>query len=82
MIFFVPTSIVAIIIVWRAKLIKFKVGITVAVAGVIGAGIGASLSVRTDVDHLRKYFGIFLVLITIYEIYYVIKKYIFDKKKA
>jgi len=48
----------------------------------MGAAIGASISVRMDVDHLRKYFGIFLVLITIYEICYVINKYIIKKKTS
>ena len=52
LIFFIPTSIVAI--------------------------IGANLSVHTDVKNLRKYFGYFLVIIAIHEIYTIIKE---NKKK-
>ena len=48
LIFFIPTSIVAI--------------------------IGANLSVHTDVKMLRKYFGIFLAIIALHEIYTIIKE--------
>lgn len=82
LVFFVPTSITAIITTIKDKLINWRIGVPVAIAGVIGAIFGARISVRMDVNHLKKYFGIFLILITIYEIYSLIKKYIFEKKKA
>lgn len=80
LIFFVPTSISAIIITFKEKLINWKVGIPVAISGIIGAIIGAKISVNMDVNRLKRYFGIFLILITIYEIYSLIKQYKFDKK--
>ena len=80
LIFFVPTSITAIITTMKEKLINWKIGIPVAISGVIGAIFGAKISVNMDVNRLKKYFGIFLLLITIYEIYSLIKQYKIDKK--
>ena len=80
LIFFVPTSISAIIITFKEKLINWKIGIPVAVSGIIGAIIGAKISVNMDVNRLKKYFGMFLILITIYEIYSLIKEYKMSKK--
>ena len=71
LVFFVPTSITAIITTIKEKLINWKIGIPVAISGIFGAKI----SVNMDVNHLKKYFGIFLMLITIYEIYSLIKQY-------
>ena len=74
LIFFVPTSITAIITTIKEKLINWKIGIPVAISGIIGAIFGAKISVNMDVNRLKKYFGIFLMLITIYEIYSLIKR--------
>ena len=80
LIFFVPTSIAAIITTIKDKLINWKIGIPVAIAGIFGAIIGAKISIKMDVDNLKKYFGIFLSLIAIYEIYSLIKEYKINKK--
>jgi len=80
LVFFIPTSISAILVSIKEKLIDWNIGITVAISGVVGAIIGAKISVNMDVNMLKKYFGIFLALIAIYEIYSLIKWYIFDKK--
>ena len=80
LIFFIPTSITAIITTMKEKLIDWKIGIPVAIAGVIGAIFGAKISVNMDVNHLKRYFGIFLMLITIYEIYSLIKEYKIERK--
>ena len=75
LIFFVPTAITAIITIIKDKLINFKLGITVAISGIIGAIIGSQISIRMEIKYLKKSFGIFLFLITIYEIYSLIKMY-------
>lgn len=80
LVFFVPTSITAIITTMKEKLINWKIGIPVAISGIAGAIFGAKISVSMDVNRLRKYFGIFLILITIYEIYSLIKQYKIDRK--
>ncbi len=80
LIFFIPTSIVAIIINIKQKYVDFKIAIPIAISGVIGAVIGAIYSSKTDVKMLKKYFGVFLGLIAIWEIYSLIKKYKLKKK--
>ena len=74
LIFFIPTSIVAIIVNIRNKNIDFKVATIISIFGILGAVIGANLSVHTEVNVLRKYFGVFLAIIGIHEIYTIIKE--------
>lgn len=81
LIFFVPTSIVTIILNWKNKLIDKKLAITISVLGVIGAACGAIVSTKMNVAELRKYFGIFLLIIAIYEIYSFFRQYIFKIKR-
>ena len=80
LIFFIPTAISAIIVSIKEKNIKWKVVLPVIISGIIGALIGAYFSTKTDVKILKKYFGYFLAIIAIYEIYCYLKKYIFNKK--
>ena len=80
-IFFVPTSIIIIITMIKEKLINWKIAIPVSISGIIGAVIGARVSVNMNVNTLKKYFGIFLIMITIYEIYSLIKTYKRERKR-
>lgn len=80
LVFFIPTSIVAIIINIKQKYVDFKLAIPIAISGVIGAVIGAIFSSKTDVRMLKRYFGIFLALIALWEIYSLIKKYKLKEK--
>lgn len=75
LVFFIPTSISAIIVSIKSKLIEWKIGITLAISGVVGAIIGANISAKMEVKSLKRYFGIFLAGIAIYEIYSIIKEY-------
>lgn len=81
LIFFIPTSIVAIIANWKNKFIDKKLAITISIFSVIGASFGAIISTHLNVGELRKYFGIFLAMIAIFEIYSFFRKYIFIKKR-
>jgi len=81
LIFFIPTTIVAIIINWKNKLIDKKLALSISIWGTIGAAIGAIFSNKTNVDELRKYFGVFLAVIAIWEIYSFFKQYIFKEKR-
>ncbi|MCI9064109.1 MAG: sulfite exporter TauE/SafE family protein [Clostridia bacterium] len=76
LIFFIPTSIVAIIVNIRNKNVLLKTSIVVIVSGVIGAVIGAKISVNMNVPELRRYFGYFLIIIEINEIYSFVKTYV------
>lgn len=79
LIFFIPTSIIAIIVSIKDKLIKWQIAIPIAVAGTISAIIGAKISANLEKNVLKKYFGIFLACIALYEIYSIIKQYICKK---
>ena len=81
LIFFIPTSIAAIIVNFRNKIVDKKLAITIAIFGVTGAILGAIVANRTNVANLRKYFGIFLAIIAIYEIYSYFKEYIMKNKR-
>ena len=75
LIFFIPTSIIAIIVNIKNKNINLKLGTLISVYGILGAIVGANVSIKTNVKDLRKYFGIFLIAISINEIYSIIKQY-------
>lgn len=79
LIFFVPTSITAIIMNIKNKNIDFKIAISIIFWGIIGSIIGAVISGKIEVNHLKKYFGIFLFFIAIHEIYNFYKQYIKSK---
>ena len=63
LVFFIPTSVVSIFMNIKQKLIKWKIGIVVGIFGIIGAAIGAKISVNLDTNKLKLYFGIFLLII-------------------
>lgn len=81
LIFFVPTSIAAISIAFKEKLIEWKIAIAIAISGIAGAVVGAMIMSKMEVRVLRKCFGIFLGIIAIYEIYSLMKQYNFFNKK-
>ena len=81
LIYFVPTAISAIIVNYRDKNIDTKLAGIISICGIIGAVIGAIISVNLDVEKLRKFFGIFLVIIAIHEIYTLIHEYKLRKKR-
>ena len=81
LIFFIPTSISAIIINLKQKIIDLKLSIIIIISGIIGATIGAITSSNLNVKILKKAFGVFLLLISIYETYQWYITYIKRKKE-
>ena len=75
LIFFIPTSIVAIIVNIKNRNLDLKLAIIISIFGILGAIIGANISLHTDVNILKKCFGIFLAIIAINEIYSILKEY-------
>ncbi len=73
LIFFIPTSIAAIWINYKQKIIDIKLGLIIGGVGSIGAIIGALVSNKLNTNVLRKCFGVFLGIIAINEIYNIIK---------
>ena len=82
LVFFVPTAIAAIFISLKKKIIDLRAGVVVIIVGVVGATIGAIISSKMNVNLLKKFFGIFLLIIAIYEIYSWYKMYIKKKNKT
>ena len=80
LIFFIPTSIVAIIVNIKNKNIDIKLAIIISIFGIFGAIWGANISIHTDVNLLKKFFGAFLAVIAMHEIYSIAKQYKKDKK--
>lgn len=74
LIFFIPTSIVAIIVNIKNKNINLKLATLISIFGILGAIIGAEISLHIDVSLLRKCFGIFLLVIAMNEIYSIVKE--------
>lgn len=81
LIFFIPTSIVAIYMNVKNKTIDYKTAKIIIFAGIIGAIIGSKLSFKFESDSLKKYFGIFLLIIAFFELYSVLKEYRIEKKE-
>ncbi|MCI8471227.1 MAG: sulfite exporter TauE/SafE family protein [Clostridia bacterium] len=76
LIFFIPTAIVAISVNLKNKNIDTKLAILISVFGILGAIIGANISVHINVSILKKCFGIFLAIVTLNEIYSIFKLYL------
>lgn len=81
LIFFIPTSITAIYMNIKNKTIDYKKSGIIIFSGIVGAVVGSKLSFKFQSDSLKKYFGIFLLFIAIFEIYSLIKQYKVDKKE-
>lgn len=67
LIFFIPTAIVALIIHIKNKRIDIRSAIPIVVFGLLGAYLGSRLAVKLPGSVLKKYFGVFLLVLGIYE---------------
>lgn len=76
LIFFIPTSISATIFNIKRKQIKWNLALPIAIWGSIGAVFGAFLATKIETGILKKLFGVFLILIAIFESYSWYNKYI------
>ena len=75
LIFFIPTSIVAIIVNIKNKNINLNLAMWISIFGILGAILGANIAIKMDVIQLKKYFGYFLAIIALNEIYTIYKQY-------
>jgi len=69
LIVFIPAAIIALIVHYRQKNIDLKSIKWIIPSGIAGALLGSYLAINIDPDNLRKYFGIFLLLIGLYEFF-------------
>lgn len=66
---FLPMSVVALIIHFKNGLVNFKTAIPIALSGVISSVAGAFFANNINSVSLRIWFGVFLVVVGILEIY-------------
>ena len=81
LVFFIPTSIVAIFMNVKRKTIDYKVAMVILIFGIIGAICGSLLSFQLDNQNLKKYFGIFLIIIAIFQVYSFFREYRIQEKR-
>ncbi len=81
LVFFIPTSIVAIYMNIKHKVIDYKISKNLIFFGIIGAICGSLLSFKMNAQRLKKYFGIFLIMIAIFQIYSFFSQYRLNKKE-
>lgn len=67
--FFIPTAISAIIINAKNKKIDFNISKYFILLGIVGSIVGSYISIKISVKTLKKIFGVFLILIAIYQTY-------------
>ena len=80
LIFFIPVAVVAIYLNMKNKIIDWKISKIIIITGIIGAILGAKISIKINNLDLKKYFGYFLLLIAFFETYEFYKKYMKKKK--
>ena len=68
LIVFIPVSIIAILINIKNKKIDYKISFKIIIFGMIGAFIGSMLAFKFNNRILKKFFGIFLLIIGFLEI--------------
>lgn len=81
LIFFIPTAIMSIIIYIKQKQINIKLASIISFFGVMGAFLGWWIASKVQTEALKRCFAIFLIVITIYELYSFYKEYIKKKKR-
>lgn len=66
---FIPTATVAIFIHLRNKNIETKLVLKLIILGLMGAIIGSFIAVKLDAKLLKKFFGAFLFVMGLYEVF-------------
>lgn len=82
LVFFIPTSLAAIVINIKQKNVDFKLAVNISIFGILGSIIGVLISEKISSAHLRKYFAVFILIIAIHEIYKLYKEYRTARKKT
>lgn len=68
LIVFIPIAIVALIVHFKEGNIETKTSKWIILGGIFGAIIGSLFAMKIKPNSLKKYFGIFLLFIGIYEL--------------
>lgn len=74
LIFFIPTAITAIFVHFKNGNVDKKIGKKLLFTIIIGSAIGAYLTSLVSNENLKRYFGIFLLIVAITDIIMTIRK--------
>lgn len=66
---FIPVAVVALTVHIKNKNIVFQISIPMILLGLLGAWFGSSIALKIPSDTLRRFFGIFLFVMGVYEIF-------------
>lgn len=69
LLFFIPTAIIALIIHIKNKRVRFKIAVPIILAGFIGAFLGSRLALALPGPVLKRWFGVFLLCMGVYEMF-------------
>lgn len=68
LLFFIPTAIIALIVHIRNKRIDFELLLPIIIFGLLGAYLGSKMALSLPGEVLKKWFGIFLLFMGLYEL--------------
>ena len=67
---FLPTALIAIYVHHKNKNIDFVLALWLILSGLVGAWVGSRIAIGTASPTLRKLFGIFLLIMGVYEFFF------------
>lgn len=67
---FIPTSIIAIFIHYKNKNLQTDIILPIIIPGLITSFLGSMISSNMDPSNLRKIFGVFMLMIGIYQFFH------------
>lgn len=73
LIYFIPTSIAAICVYWKNGILDKKIALKMIPFGIIFGVLGSYIATLIQAQNLKKYFGIFLLVIGVYEMFITVK---------
>ncbi len=77
LIFFIPCAVIGLFFHFKNRLVKLKIAFPIVAFGIIGVLVGLLIGGKLNDNLLKRIFGGFLLLISVYQIYSVFK----SKKK-
>lgn len=66
---FFPTSIVALFIHIKNRRVRYRLAFKIIISGILGAFIGSRIAVSMNTQTLKRFFGIFILAMGIYELF-------------
>ena len=79
---FLPCAIVSLIIHCKNKLVNFRIGVPIICSGVIASVGGSVLAMKLNNVILKKLFGVFLLVVGIFQLDLVLLAIVNKKKKG